>query len=401
MTGGDLASLADLWLTGKVRSWTLRFPARLEAAFERDSGADRNRTLAVLTLGATLAFLLWDISGLLSDIAAGARAIHALAMAPINIVAAYAFWRGLKANTRELLASALAVFSATSLVALFVSGAWLSAGLCSTGVIVTILLATLVIQLRVPYAVASVAIMLSLLLSGLLIGPADAAPELRKFLPTAIISAAIALLASWRQEREFRRAYLMGLKERLRLRALGQRNRELDVLTRRDPLTGLPNRRAFDLWLEDPGVHTAAPWSLIAIDIDHFKAYNDLYGHPAGDQCLRDVSTCLRTELRGVSDLFARIGGEEFAVLLPTTRRAAAAGIAERLRQAVTRMAVPHAAPEACGHVTISAGVAQVSVSLEVESAALIAAADAALYEAKRQGRDRVCEAETVRSEAK
>ena len=124
------------------------------------------------------------------------------------------------------------------------------------------------------------------------------------------------------------------------------------------------------------------------VDIDHFKAYNDHYGHPAGDACLRQVATVLRGCVGRPIDLVARLGGEEFAVLLPHQGSADAVQVAERCLQAIEAAAIAHAGSSVAPHVTVSIGAAQ-SIKPAQDGAALLAAADAALYLAKRQGRRR------------
>jgi diguanylate cyclase (GGDEF)-like protein len=177
---------------------------------------------------------------------------------------------------------------------------------------------------------------------------------------------------------------------------LAQLNQELSVLSQTDALTGLANRRAFDQRLAEEVSRAArhgVPVSLLMVDIDHFKAYNDHYGHPAGDACLRQVATVLRECAGRPIDLVARLGGEEFAVLLPHEGSADAMQVAERCLQAVEAAAIAHAGSPIAPHVTLSMGVAQSTKSAQ-DAAALLAAADAALYRAKREGRRRVALAE-------
>src|SRR5262249_13903709 len=130
--------------------------------------------------------------------------------------------------------------------------------------------------------------------------------------------------------------------------------------------------------------------SLIMIDIDNFKAYNDLYGHQAGDECLRRVAGALAGVVNRPADRLARYGGGEFAVILPHTRPPRAAPLAGRLRAQGAAMEMPPARARAGKTVTISLGVATFVPTIEATTAALIAAADQALYEAKHQGRNRV-----------
>lgn len=181
----------------------------------------------------------------------------------------------------------------------------------------------------------------------------------------------------------------------------------LQRLTTQDALTGIANRRAFDGGLDAEwrrAQRSGLPLSLMMIDVDHFKGYNDRYGHIAGDKCLQAVADVLNRGMPRSTDLVARYGGEEFAVLLPQTDAAMAAVLAERLRQAVEALAVPSAISP-FGFVSVSIGVAGVllqhagegrdSGAEEASPAWLVDAADRQLYAAKKAGRNRV---EYVRS---
>ncbi|WP_147652558.1 sensor domain-containing diguanylate cyclase [Vulcaniibacterium gelatinicum] len=168
---------------------------------------------------------------------------------------------------------------------------------------------------------------------------------------------------------------------------------KLDHLSRTDPLTGALNRRGFEdavRALEGNPAPRSRPVAVLAIDIDRFKAYNDRYGHPEGDVALRRVTGAIRSALRDSGDVLARVGGEEYTVLLPDDDLAQAHSVAERIRQAVRGASILHAdAPD--GVLTVSIGVA-VAGEDEPALAAAIARADQALYRAKRAGRDRVSE---------
>lgn len=174
-------------------------------------------------------------------------------------------------------------------------------------------------------------------------------------------------------------------------------NAQLDKLVNLDGLTGLANRRRFDAALLDELKRTSRaqelsaptlPTTLILADIDHFKRFNDRYGHKEGDECLRRVAGAFQSRLKRPADLAARYGGEEFAVILPATPLEGGVRMAEAIRAAVEALAVPHDASETAPHVTASLGVA---VTMGGSPEALIEAADRALYEAKRGGRNRVC----------
>jgi diguanylate cyclase (GGDEF)-like protein/PAS domain S-box-containing protein len=175
---------------------------------------------------------------------------------------------------------------------------------------------------------------------------------------------------------------------------LEEANRRLEQLAMQDPLTGLPNRRRLEDLLNKEfrrSTRLRRPISLIMIDVDWFKAYNDAYGHPAGDSCLRLIAGAISAVLRQPVDLVARMGGEEFAVLLPNTTRDDALHVAERVRLAVRDLELPHRGSP-LSIVTISLGVETCSPHQEgmVESM-LLSAADKALYIAKSGGRDCVC----------
>ncbi|MDR7036961.1 MULTISPECIES: GGDEF domain-containing protein [Methylobacterium] len=174
-------------------------------------------------------------------------------------------------------------------------------------------------------------------------------------------------------------------------------NAELETLALTDSLTGLPNRRRYDEafareWRR--AGRTQMPLSLLLIDADSFKHYNDHFGHQRGDEVLKTVALCMTRHLDPIDALACRIGGEEFAVLLPGVEAAAARLIAERIRREMVRMEIPHA--EAVGGtVTLSVGVASRVPDADETSDILFRDADAALYEAKRSGRNRVRLAET------
>ena len=168
-------------------------------------------------------------------------------------------------------------------------------------------------------------------------------------------------------------------------------SRMLAAQAMHDGLTGLPNRRAFDIAIEREARRAARaghPLSVILIDIDHFKDYNDCFGHPAGDECLRLTARTIQGCLQRPGDLAARYGGEEFAVLLPGANQASAFKVAETIRIAVSGLGVQHA-PKLGGAVTISAGAATVTPrSTGYSSQTLVGFADAALYQAKAAGRN-------------
>jgi diguanylate cyclase (GGDEF)-like protein len=168
-------------------------------------------------------------------------------------------------------------------------------------------------------------------------------------------------------------------------------NQELQRLAALDGLTGVANRRRFDEYLNDEWQSMAGeklPLSLILVDIDFFKKYNDTYGHQAGDACLRRVADALRFCAKRSVDLVARYGGEEFAVILPNTTTEGAFQVAEDIRAAVNTLKIVHAQSTVSEYVTLSLGIACMYPLPNTPPAMLIAAADRALYQAKAAGRN-------------
>jgi diguanylate cyclase (GGDEF)-like protein len=175
--------------------------------------------------------------------------------------------------------------------------------------------------------------------------------------------------------------------------ALREANTQLRQLSLHDGLTGLPNRRQFDQTLDlewKRALRNQRPISLLMMDVDCFKSLNDLYGHPAGDECLQRIAAALQGSLRRAGELVARYGGEEFASILPDTDLFTAITVAETMREAVRNLQVLHEGSVAERFVTISVGLATTQPTVEKSPASLIASADEALYRAKRQGRNRV-----------
>jgi diguanylate cyclase (GGDEF)-like protein len=176
-------------------------------------------------------------------------------------------------------------------------------------------------------------------------------------------------------------------------RHLREANRQLERLSHRDGLTGIANRRRFDeaLALEwARALRHGYSLALLLLDIDDFKSYNDNYGHLAGDDALRQVARALNEALGRAEDCVARYGGEEFAVLLPQSTLADAEPVAAHVAQAVTRLALPHAASRAAPYLTVSIGVAALIPHAGLDALALVTRADGALYRAKTLGRNRI-----------
>lgn len=174
---------------------------------------------------------------------------------------------------------------------------------------------------------------------------------------------------------------------------LANLRKELEEMSYKDGLTDVANRRMFDSVLElewSNARRSRQPLSLIMIDIDHFKEYNDHYGHIQGDDCLIRVAKVLTTAATRSRDFIARFGGEEFVLVMPETDAAAAAKIAERCRQLIFKAQIPHANSPVSNVVTISVGVGTILPSHQDEPMVFVEATDKKLYLAKQQGRNRI-----------
>jgi diguanylate cyclase (GGDEF)-like protein len=176
-------------------------------------------------------------------------------------------------------------------------------------------------------------------------------------------------------------------------RKLDSANQELKRLSSLDGLTGIANRRHFDEVLDREwrrAMRQGTELSILMCDIDYFKQYNDTYGHLEGDECLRQVANTLTAAMDRGGDLIARYGGEEFAAVLPETSLGGALFVAERMKQAIEQLNLAHTSSP-FGQVTLSFGIASAVPMPETAPGKIVGAADKALYQAKHDGKNRVC----------
>ncbi|WP_321493356.1 diguanylate cyclase domain-containing protein [uncultured Desulfobacter sp.] len=174
---------------------------------------------------------------------------------------------------------------------------------------------------------------------------------------------------------------------------LKRKTERLEKLASVDGLTDIPNRRTLESTLAREcrrSMRNSKPLSVLMIDVDHFKAYNDNYGHGAGDECLCALAKVLEASLRRPTDFAGRYGGEEFAIILPDCDTDGAMKVAEKIRTRIASLAIPHAFSGTAAHVTVSIGGKSMLFNAETSGDELLQKADQALYLAKEQGRDRV-----------
>jgi diguanylate cyclase (GGDEF)-like protein len=208
-------------------------------------------------------------------------------------------------------------------------------------------------------------------------------------------SLSFALYGNYKLEHGERMAFLLDLREARLDNDLHVAHAHIERMATTDALTGLANRRNFEAFLA-AGLQRAQvqglPLSLIVVDIDYFKRYNDRYGHQAGDACLVDVAQTLSQSLRRTGDLVARWGGEEFVVVMVDADAAAAQAAAERMRQAVLDLNLTHAGSQCADVVSVSMGLSSLVPDRHTRTQDVCSLADEALYMAKAQGRNQVCQ---------
>ncbi|MEN9430930.1 MAG: hypothetical protein RJA86_1789 [Pseudomonadota bacterium] len=202
----------------------------------------------------------------------------------------------------------------------------------------------------------------------------------------SVVLLSIAFFVERRERLSFLHEILLAIKSSELVRI----NTHLGTIAREDALSGLANRRAFDDCLDvewDRARREEQPLALLFIDVDHFKLYNDTYGHTAGDDCLRQVGQAMKKALLRPADMVARYGGEEFVVLLPCTDALGAEEVAERVMRAIDILAIPHKRSLVAFHVTASIGICNITPHEHHTISAFLENADAALYKAKASGR--------------
>lgn len=385
-------------LSRRKLEW-LTLPEPLESRFERDTSVLRS---ARLWLQGLIAILLFDlyvvIDFFLRD---GSPWISLLVRIGVITPLALIMNASMRWNPgrfyREASVSIATCLIGLSHVYLASNRNHASSAYAQVGVIVAVIFGNVVMQLQFPFALFTSLILLAGDLTFLrydrILGPSE------KLLGIAMAVSAIimTLIANHSIGREERLSYLMQLRSDMQSKELSFVNAELQRISTRDNLTGLANRHSYEvqsvkIWRR--ATATRALLSAIVIDIDRFKAMNDLRGHLYGDQVLTRVASLVQQALRGKDDFAARFGGEEFVVLLPGTTHQHALLVAERIRTLVEVAGAPaieSSLPPTDVSITVSCGVATCSPADTHGPDNLLDAADKALYQAKGDGRNRVC----------
>jgi diguanylate cyclase (GGDEF)-like protein len=388
----DLPHLIDAWLATPALRLHQGFPPPLERIYAAEIAPARRRAVWISSLAGciTALALAYPVWRLFADAHALVRLIWFEIGIPISCLSHLLTYAPLSVRQQEKQVALAGALDAVC-VAIMLSGSIHGGPALLMGTTVLIMLLGLNGS-RFPFAITVIyaPAMLAIFIAGLpFLRQADGTPNLVLCVLMAVITF-YAWFGNLRLEAETRKNYALMLRARLGEQHLSTQNAELSDLASNDALTGLANRRTYDSWIDQLWQQAEAggtPLALILLDVDHFKLYNDQYGHPAGDACLRAIADCLREHLRDTTDFVARIGGEEFAIMLPGVMLPLAAEVAERMRCAIAALELPHAGAGPGKSVTVSLGVASLMPAANTQ-ASLPRMADEALYAAKRTGRN-------------
>ena len=384
--------------TGRVTA--MKFAPALEDRYRHDTGKARASMLMTQGMVALLAYDFFIVGDymLAPQTILRAAVIRFGIITPLVLLVSLLVRRSENTVAVESAASFLCMIGSVSILFLHTGAVTQFSVNAQTGLVLVLLVSNCMLRIEQPYAIATSGFVLMLDGFALVADRQLAVPQKMFHGGILVWVAILTLTANFTLSRERRYSYLLQLQGKLQHRMLAKVNTELAALSATDRLTGLPNRRAYDerlaeLW--QVTVERREPLSAVMIDVDHFKSLNDAHGHPHGDRVLQRVASLLQQALRGEADFVARFGGEEFVVLLPNADSEAAVKVAERIRVLVQVAGSPALQREVSSTLnmwsTVSCGVATAIPGAVQDPAHLIAEADAALYRAKQEGRNRVC----------
>lgn len=385
MHPGTQATLSEIEGTLSRKGWKGVFPPNLERIYESDLGKVRERavrralwpTIVIYNL-----LLVTDIA-LVPQTAKVAAFLHFGVVTPGLFLLYFLYFRLEGFLLRQVAEAAIPVLICAQTLTVMALNTVPNAGYYQYFVPLILLFSNVNQRLDTRVAGATTLVILSMYLGVLVFQ--DMLPEQKLAgLSFIVVSSYLGLSANLRSQRDARYGFLFRLRENVRLRAA-----ETDALL--DPMTGLGNRRYLASFTSKLPPADGEPQLIAAIlmDIDFFKAYNDLYGHGRGDDCIRTVAEVIAEATKLFNGSAVRYGGEEFLILLPDADKTTAAACAESVRAAVEDLSLEHGSSNVSPFVTVSLGIANGPVTAE-SFQLLIASADAALYAAKAGGRNRV-----------
>lgn len=374
----------------------LFFPRPLEAEFLRDGEAQRRALVTEAGLASVLLFGGMAMADwlLTPETLAFALVLRLLVFGPVILIGLLALNLLRIPILSEWLIALAGMFAValTAVILLHAEGRWALARVVEINVIVvytctlarfwpalTLALFTFAVQLGLVHALPDFTSGVVGLNATLLVG----------------VVIVFTLYGNYTLERDERLAYLLAQRERALQEALQVSHAQLARMATTDALTDVANRRHAEDHLAQSWRHAQQrqlSMALVMVDIDHFKRYNDHHGHQAGDRCLQAVARALSACSRRAGDLVARLGGEEFVLIMSDADPGAALGVAQRIQASVQALALPHGGAPEARVVTVSVGVASMRPQADEVDAVLMKRADEALYAAKGSGRNRVCE---------
>jgi diguanylate cyclase (GGDEF)-like protein len=380
----------------------LRFPAELERRFLTYY---LQRSMTQMRTALVLGFIMYGLFGILDAwIIPDAREVawvlrYAIVCPMIAALFLYSFF--VRSDTRMQIGWTIVILAAgMGIVVMLAAAGSDTADRYYSGVILVIFYAYVFARLRTGYATLSAfCLTLSYLAISAWVKEASLPiliNDIFFLVTTNVVGLPVCFLQEKFSRTDFLQKELLGI-EKTQLELANRRLKELSMV---DGLTGLGNRRQFEAYYKREwkrALREQYPLACLMIDVDHFKDYNDHYGHQAGDECLKRIAGVLETLTRRPGDLAARYGGEEFVVILVGTGTEDAARMAEHIRQAVQKLGIAHetTTPRV---VTVSIGLTSMVPAVSADKDQLIGDADDALYEAKRAGRNRVCHAHAADS---
>jgi diguanylate cyclase (GGDEF)-like protein len=389
----DLRALVEWSLANP--SYRLGFPRVLEARFIADTLSEQIRTLRIFgTIGILLyaAFSVTD-RAVIPDIWPQAVVVRCCILAVSVISFAVTLRPSLNALARDVIVGLLLLLSMAGLMLLFTLTESVNKACFFDGTLLVLAFGTVCLPMR--FSVTTASTLACVVLVGVCVLSSTMMLPVRYSDTSLIVTqAALMLLMNYRVKYQQRRAYLLSLRETLRHAAMAATHEHLKMLSERDGLTNLLNRRTIDAKLSTTLAEcmaAAQPLGVLMIDIDNFKGYNDRYGHQAGDSCLRLVAHILSEHLGVGNECVGRFGGEEFLVIFPCQDRLACRAIAERLLWDIHQAGIPHEdGVSSAKVVTVSIGAACAEAGAADTPESLLRRADERLYAAKRSGRNRV-----------
>jgi diguanylate cyclase (GGDEF)-like protein len=401
-----LAPLAPLVQDALDAPWhALRFGPALERRYNADTARARIRHLTVtLTIGALLVmmFLSSDYA-LIPDLFFQAVVLRGFTTPIVAALCILWIRHTRSAELRECIIVVLCVWVEMGIAYLAIRTHSPYRSDYLLGAFLIIVYINIVAQARFAYAALATMCSLGAIFVALILISGIAAPVRLSLAGINITTGVLTLVANFQLERQARRYYLVTMRERLRNEDLATRNSQLRSLSEEDPLTGVYNRRALDQRIDELFMRSKfnqSPISVIMIDVDRFKAYNDFFGHQAGDECLQAIAAILIDNTRDRDDLVARYGGEEFILVLPRADLAGARAFAETIRIAIEDRAIPSPRPDdpyappvvtaSFGVSTCDHGAGSQAINCPCSPTDLIHSADRCLYAAKQAGRNRV-----------